>query len=327
VLVVGSLLALFCGVANSVAAALEKRESMVTDHGVRGVRLLVVLAKRPVWLMAMAFSALAWVAEAASLGLAPVPVVATLRSSGRGLLVVSGSRWLGESFTRLELLAVLLATLGGVVTAVGSTASTVSDTTLSLTMQAVVAAAAAAVTLGVSRAHSGVAKGAAVGVLFAATGIFTKQIADLFAVDGLGAVEHIVASLTLWVMIAMSVWAQNLLQGAFRQANAASVAAANAAVASIGLVVAGFLLYDERFPGGWAAAALVGGMVVSLVGTALLAITSGGAPAPVPGSQRASEGERARPPQASDVARRPANQRRSTPAHSSSNTPGETSSS
>jgi hypothetical protein len=327
VLVVGSLLALFCGVANSVAAALEKRESLVTDQRVRGVRLLGVLVRRPVWLLAMVLSALAWVAEAASLGLAPVPVVATLRSSGRGLLVVSGSRWLGESFSRLELVAVVLATLGGVVTAVGSTASTVSYTTLSLPMQAVVAAAAAAVALVVSRWHNGVTMGAAVGVLFAATGIFTKQIADLFAVDGLGAVEHIVASLTLWAMIAMSVWAQNLLQGAFRRANAASVAAANAAVASLGLVVAGFLLYGEKFPAGWAAAALVGGIAVSLAGTAMLAVTSGGSPAPgvpTPGPQ--GEGE-VYPPGASDAARRSANQRRSTPAHSSSNTPGRTSNS
>ncbi len=71
--------------------------------GETGLRLLAALARRPLWLLAMALSAVAWVGEAASLALAPVPVVATLRNAGRGLLVVGGGRWLDEHFSRLEL--------------------------------------------------------------------------------------------------------------------------------------------------------------------------------------------------------------------------------
>jgi hypothetical protein len=348
-LVIGSLLALFVGVANSVAAALEKHESMAADPTVGGLRLLGRLARRPVWLTAMGLSALSWIAEAASLGTAPVPVVATLRSSGRGLLVVGGRKWLGETFGRLELTAVTLATVGGVVTAVGATGSTVSHAVLSLPVQAGVAGGSAALAFVVSRLANGVAMGAAVGVLFAGTGVFTKQISDLFATRGLGAVEPILASLTLWAMIAMSVWAQNLLQGAFRKANAASVAAANAAVASLGLMVAGFLLYGERFPTGWAAGPLVGGIVVSLVGTVLLAMRGGrvgeekvaaaveGAEAGPPGGDGGQSGAHLGDGQLDngqldngqreEPARRPENQRRNTAAHWSPSTPGTTSNS
>src|SRR5579875_578327 len=99
----GGAFALICGLANSAAAALEKREKMRIGTGSRGLALLAILVRRPWWLLAMALSLLAWGAEAASLGLVAVPVVTSLRSLGRGGLVVIGHRWLGERFERLEL--------------------------------------------------------------------------------------------------------------------------------------------------------------------------------------------------------------------------------
>jgi drug/metabolite transporter (DMT)-like permease len=101
---------------NAGAAALEKREGMRNGTGRKGARLLAALARRPLWLVAMALSALAWSAEAASLTLAPVPVVATVRNAGRGLLVVGGGRWLQEHFSRLEVAGVVLASGGGALT-------------------------------------------------------------------------------------------------------------------------------------------------------------------------------------------------------------------
>ncbi|HXW80239.1 MAG TPA: hypothetical protein VEJ84_12115, partial [Acidimicrobiales bacterium] len=136
-LVLGSLLALLSGMLNAGAAALEKREGMRIP-GRSGFRLLAALARRPIWLLAMALSSLAWVAEAAALALAPIPVTATLRNAGRGLLVVGGGRWLGERFSRLELLGVALATAGGILTAISVVNSTVSRKLLSNLTQFVV---------------------------------------------------------------------------------------------------------------------------------------------------------------------------------------------
>jgi drug/metabolite transporter (DMT)-like permease len=307
-LVVGSLLALLSGMLNAAAAWLEKREGMRTATGRTGLRLLAALARRPAWLAAMVLSALAWVAEAASLALAPVPVVATLRNAGRGLLVVGGGRWLDERFSRLEIAGVALASAGGAITAIGAARSEVVRKPLSNWSELAVGASCtllagsvAALSSRLARAPgarrrkaAGVAAGAAVGVLFAGTGVFTKEIGDRFALYGVGGLTAVLTSPGLWMMIAMSVWAQSLLQQAFRHANAASVSAANASVASLGLIGAGFVLYHQTLPGGAGAALLVGGVVVSIAGTALLlgsqpvpaaeAGTRPGVPRPGPGT-------------------------------------------
>jgi hypothetical protein len=322
-LVVGSLLALLSGMFNAGAAALEKREGMRVP-GRSGFRLLAALARRPVWLLAMALSSLAWVAEAASLALAPIPVTATLRNAGRGLLVVGGGRWLGERFSRLELLGVAMASAGGVLTAISVVNSGVSRKLLSNLTQfevGIIFMLAAGIVAGLANwsggfgrsrgfgrrrakeAHpadqdkakyavpakdtlpardtlprgnpgrekaAGIAMGAAVGLLFAGTGVFTKEVGDRFAVYGFGALGSVLASSGLWMMLGMTIWAQSLLQQAFRHANAASVSAVNASVASLGLIGAGFVLYGEKVPHGAAAVLLVAGIAVSLAGTALL---------------------------------------------------------
>ena len=292
-LVLGSILALVSGMLNAGAAALEKREGMRIP-GRSGFRLLAALTRRPLWLLAMGLSSLAWVAEAASLALAPIPVTATLRNAGRGLLVVGGGRWLGERFSRPELLGVAMASAGGALTAISVVNSGVSRKLLSNLTQLVVGvtfmlAAGIVVALATrfgSFGHrrgeeappvnpgrekaAGIAIGGAVGLLFAGTGVFTKEIGDRFAVYGVGALKSVLASTGLWMMLAMTVWAQSLLQQAFRRANAASVSAVNASVASLGLIGAGFVLYGETVPRGAAAVLLICGIAVSLAGTALL---------------------------------------------------------
>jgi drug/metabolite transporter (DMT)-like permease len=286
-LVVGSLLALISGMFNATAAWLEKREGMRTATARQGLRLLAALARRPAWLLAMVLSAVAWVAEAASLALAPVPVVATLRNAGRGLLVVGGHRWLEERFSPLEMAGVVLASAGGAITAVGADHSQVVRKPLSNWTELIVGAScalAAGVVVFASsrwgggpgpsgdrrRQAAGVGRGAAVGLLFAGTGVFTKEIGDRFAIFGAGGLAAVLPSTGVWLMIVMSVWAQSLLQQAFRRANAASVSAANASVASLGLIGAGFALYHQNLPGGAGAGLLIGGVAVSLAGTALL---------------------------------------------------------
>jgi hypothetical protein len=282
-LVIGSLLALISGMFNAGAAGLEKREGMRSGTGRHGFGLLAVLARRPLWMLAMALSTVAWVAEAASLALAPVPVVATVRNAGRGLLVVGGGRWLEEHFSRLELAGVAMASAGGALTTISAAHTAVTRRPLSNATQLAVGVSCL-VGAGIvawwcswfarddpARARaSGVAAGAAVGLLFAGTGVFTKEIGDRFALHGARGLPSVLASAGLWLMLVMAAWSQSLLQQAFRRANAATVSAANASVASLGLIGAGFALYGQGLPRGADAIALVGGIAVSLTGTALL---------------------------------------------------------
>jgi hypothetical protein len=293
VLVLGSLLALVSGMLNAAAAALEKHQGMRTAPEHAGLRLLAALARRPLWVLAMGLSALAWACEAAALASAPVPVAATLRNAGRGLLVLGGGRWLEESFTRLEIVGVALASAGGAATAVAASSTKVVLRPLSNLTELAAGAACAVVAAAVARTAAwlarssgpgagpgvpgarrtradGVAMGTAVGVIYAGTGIFTKEIGDRFALYGARGLPLVAASLAPWLMVAMAVWAQGLIQEGFRRANAATVSAANASVASLGLIAAGFLLYGEPLPGGLDRWLLVVGMVGAIGGTVLL---------------------------------------------------------
>ena len=267
----GSALALICGLSNSAAAALEKREMLQVGVGERGLALLATLFRRRWWLLAMALSLLAWAAEAGSLGLVPVPVVTSLRSLGRGGLVVAGHRWLGERFTRIELIGVLLLAIGGVLVASsvitsGAAAPPLSDLTEVLT--AVVLSVPAWL---LARSHSGILKGAAVGVLFAATGVFTKEIADRVVRDGGAAVLKLLITPGPWLLIALSAWSLALIQHAFARANVASVSAASTTVSANGLILAGVLLYHEPLAHGAELVPLVLGIVLSAIGAVALA--------------------------------------------------------
>lgn len=271
-MIVGILLALFCGLANSGAAALEKREMITGAPGGKGVRILATLVRRPWWLFAMLLSALAWVSEALSLGLAPVPVVTTLRSAGRGGLVLAGHRWLGERFGPLELSGVVLLAVGGILTASSVIPTKAAAPPLSNMSEVVVAIACAAVAFALTRGRGGVMAGSAVGVLFVATGVFTKEIGDGFVRDGASSIIRLLETPGPWLMVALSVWALSLLQHAFAHANAATVSAAATTVSANGLILASVILYHNPLAKGLAVVILVAGIVFSALGAGALAL-------------------------------------------------------
>jgi drug/metabolite transporter (DMT)-like permease len=276
-LVAGILLCLSAGLANAVAAALEKREGMAVAGEVQRFRLLAALVRRPWWLVAMGVSVAAWLAQAGGLALVPIAAAATLLGAGRALLVVLGIRWLGERFGRLELAGVGLATLGAV--AAAATAGTeTARPELSNLVQLAVGAGALLIAVVVTRRSNGVAFGVGAGVLFAATSVYTKEIGDRVATHGLSGILLIVAGPSLWVMLLFTVLAQSYLQTAFRQMNAANVSATNAVVSMNGLVICGFALYHEPFPAGAGGVLLVLGILASAAGASLLAASAASSP-------------------------------------------------
>ncbi|MHB8296873.1 MAG: hypothetical protein ACYDH5_20150 [Acidimicrobiales bacterium] len=273
-LVAGSVLALVAGLVHSTAAAIEKSEGMAVTPSKTGFRLLAVLAGRRLWLSAMALGTLGWVAEAAALALAPMAAVAPLMAAGRALLVVLGVRFLGERFDRLQLLAVGVASAGGALAALSVPATSVSRVALPASEQVLIGvaalSAAGVLALASRRTGNGVGYGAAAGLLFAATGVYTKEVSDRFATHGLHAVLLLAASPSPWGLIALSAVAQSFLQTAFRRDNAASVSAASSAVSLIGLVVAGFVAYHQPYPAGSAGVLLAVGIAAAGLGGVML---------------------------------------------------------
>ena len=239
--------------------------------GERGLALLAILIRRPFWLLAMALSLLAWAAEAGSLGLVPVPVVTSLRSLGRGGLVVIGHRWLGERFALMELAGVLLLGVGGVVVASTVIGTDAAGAPLSGVTELLLAAGLALPAAALARSSSGILKGAAVGVLFVATGVFTKEISDRVVRHGMTGLYHVLLTPGPWLMVLMSVWSLSLAQHAFARANAASVAAASTTVSANGLIIAGVALYHQPLAHGADLVALTLGIALSAVGAIALA--------------------------------------------------------
>ena len=272
-LIAGSLLALLCGVANSAAAAIEKRESVRAPGGA-GLALLSQLVRRGWWLVAMGLSVVGWVSEAAALALAPVSVVASLRSTGRGGLVLVGHRWLGERFTRRELTGVGLLAGGGLVVALSAGGNGPPELPLSNLVEVELAAAVVGLALILRLSRRGVVAGAAVGVLYAATGIYTKEIGDRVARLAWGAVPGLALSPGPWIMIGLSVWAIGVTQRAFRRANAASVSAASTTVSGLGLIFLSAVLYERRLTPLSLALPFGFGLLMSVAGALLLAVGS-----------------------------------------------------
>lgn len=268
----GCLLAVLSGLANTGAAGLQKREGLTVAGNPGPLRLLLTLIRRPWWCAALLVSVVAWVAEAAALVLAPLAAVAPLRSAGKSLLVGVGIRWLGETFDRAELLGVVLALGGAGLAAATAVPVAVHQPLGNLTLLAVGGTAlGAALALALLARAPGY--GAAVGILFTATAIYTKEIGDRFAHEGLhlATLVALLETPDIWGLIALSAVAQGLLQRAFREVNAASVAAANAAVSTVGLVLAGVVLYGQPFPRGLAAAGLSLAIALATVGALLVA--------------------------------------------------------
>jgi hypothetical protein len=265
----GALVALVTGIAYNLGAALQKREAVEVPVGTKG--LLRRLLTRKMWLAATALSSVAWVGQVAALALAPVALVVPLLAAGSAVLVVLGVRYLHEKFRAPELAGVALVAIGAAAAGASESGSTASHIPLRMSVQILIAVVAAVCALALLRRRSAVAYGAASGFGFAAVAIYSKEIGDGFARKGFGAVPHLLASPSPYLLLASSLAGLALLQAGFQRGNAASVMAALSVPESIGPIVAGFWLYHERYPHGVAAGALPAGLACAMAGSFLLA--------------------------------------------------------
>jgi len=265
----GAVLSLAAGAGYSLAAALQKREALRVDATV--TTILGHLARRPIWLLAMAVDALAWATQAAAMALAPVAVVLPLLGAGSALLVPIGTKLLGERYRGGEIFAVLMALAGASAVAIAAGGVEPARAALPERVLLAVAAVSAGGAFLASRSRSGVAFGTTAGLLYAGTAIFTKEVGDRFAEEGAHAILTLVTSPTAWLFLLLGVAALAFVQSGLKRANAAAVVSAMTAVATALPVLAGFLLYGEKLPRGGAGALLAFGLLLSLAGMITLA--------------------------------------------------------
>lgn len=267
-LLIGAAIAVVTGIAYNAAAALQKREAVQVEPG---LGLLASLVRRKAWLAATTLSLVAWVGQVAALALAPVAVVVPLLSIGAAVLVVLGVRYLHESFRAPELLGVAMIVIGAAAAGASEAGATAGRTPLSTVTQLAVAGIALACSALALLRRTGTAYGAAAGFSFAAIAIYSKEVGDLFAERGLGAIAPLLKTPAPWLLVVMSIGGLTLLQAGFQRANAASVMAALTVPEAIGPLIAGFALYHERYPLGARAIILPVGLLAAIAGSVVLA--------------------------------------------------------
>jgi multidrug transporter EmrE-like cation transporter len=267
--VTGAFLAVAAGAGSSLAAALQKREALRVDAPV--LTILGRLARRPLWLVAMALDASSWGVLAAAMALAPIAVVLPLQGAGTALLVPIGIRLLGEKYHRHETLAILAVLAGAVAVTIAAAGLDAAKSALPGPALWAVAGVAILAAFLASRLKSGLACGATAGLLYAGTAIFTKEVGTRFADRGLAALASLALWPTAWAFLLIGLAALAFIHTGFRRSNAATVASVMMAIATALPVLCGFVLYGERIPQGAPGALLALGLVLSLAGMIALA--------------------------------------------------------
>jgi drug/metabolite transporter (DMT)-like permease len=271
------VLALGAGLCYATAAVVQQRvAAQQPDELSLSPRLIVRLARRPLWLAGIAVDLLAYLMEAAALGFGSVVVVGPLLASGLLFALPFASFRTGRRVTRREMIPAVMVTAGlalyVVVGAPGGNASHASHLDWAVAAAGVTLGAGVAVVLGRRTQVPGrraVYYGLATGIVYSLTAVLTKATVDRLG----GTVYPILAHWQLYALLLASVVGLILNQSAFQAGHVAAslpvISITNPVLSSaMGILLFGEHL-DARGLGAWIVAA--GAIVAMLVGTCWLA--------------------------------------------------------
>ncbi len=270
-------LALGAGLCYATAAVVQQRVAAQQPAELSlSVRLIVQLARRPLWLAGIAVDILAYLMEAAALGVGSVVVVGPLLASGLLFALPFASFRTGRRVTRHEMVPAVMVTAGLAlyvgVGAPGGNASHASHMDWVLAAAAVTLGAGAAVFLGRRTREPGrraVYYGLATGIVYSLTAVLTKATVDRLNGD----VYPILGHWQLYALLLASAVGLVLNQSAFQAGHVAAslpvISVTNPVLSS----AMGILLFGEHLDAqGVLAWVVAGGAIVAmLVGTCWLA--------------------------------------------------------
>jgi drug/metabolite transporter (DMT)-like permease len=192
------LLALGAALAYAAASVLQQREAYADDpRGTEsrggGIRLVLRLARRPVWLAGLAFDGLGYGLQAVALGVGELLVVQPVITSGILFALPASTWWSGRKLGRTQFVWACILALG--LTTFLLLAGTDGGKDRASSQAWLVCAAIAVPTVGISVAAAMRASGTrravlfafATGVLFGLTAALTKSSAVLLHAHGFGA--------------------------------------------------------------------------------------------------------------------------------------------
>ncbi|HEY5164344.1 MAG TPA: DMT family transporter [Acidimicrobiia bacterium] len=271
------VLALGAGLCYATAAVVQQRVAAQQPSELSlSVRLIVQLARRPLWLAGIAVDILAYLMEAAALGVGSVVVVGPLLASGLLFALPFASFRTGRRVTRREMIPALMVTAGLAlyvgVGAPGGNASHASHLDWAIAGAGVVLGAGVAVFFGRRTKEPGrraIYYGLATGIVYSLTAVLTKATVDRIGSN----VYPILGHWQLYALLIASAVGLVLNQSAFQAGHVAAslpvISVTNPVLSS----TMGILLFGEHLDAHGVAAWVVAGaaIIAMLVGTCWLA--------------------------------------------------------
>lgn len=271
------VLALLAGLCYAIASVVQQRVAAQQPEELSlSPRLVLALARRPLWLAGIGVDIAAYLLEAAALGRGSVLVVGPLLASGLLFALPFASFRTGRRVTRREMIPAVLITAGlALYVEVGSPAGTASHAShleWGVAAAIVIAATTVLVTLGRRAREPGrraTYYGIATGVVYSLTAVLTKATVDRLN----GRVLPILGHWQLYALLLASVVGLVLNQSAFQAGHVAASLPAISVTNPVLASIMGVVLFDEHLNAhGLAAWAVAGAAIVAmLVGTCWLA--------------------------------------------------------
>jgi len=270
-------LALAAGLCYALAAVVQQRvASQQADELSLSPRLILALARRPLWLLGIGIDIAAYCFEAAALGTGSVILVGPLMASGLLFALPFASFRTHQRVTRREMIPATMVTVGlAVYVVVGSPAGTTSHAShLSWVIAATVVAVTAGSFVVAGRrtrepGRRALYYGLATGVVYALTAVLTKATVDRLP----SSIVPIVGHWQLYALLAASAVGLILNQSAFQAGHVAAslpaISVANPVLAS----TMGIVLFGEHLDASGALAWVVcaAAIVVMALGVVWLA--------------------------------------------------------
>jgi drug/metabolite transporter (DMT)-like permease len=271
------VLALLAGLCYAIASVVQQRVAAQQPEELSlSPRLVLALARRPLWLLGIGVDIAAYLLEAAALGRGSVLVVGPLLASGLLFALPFASFRTGRRVTRREMIPAVLITAGlALYVEVGSPAGTASHAShleWGVAAAVVIAATTVLVTLGRRAREPGrraTYYGIATGVVYSLTAVLTKATVDRLN----GRVLPILGHWQLYALLTASVVGLVLNQSAFQAGHVAASLPAISVTNPVLASIMGVVLFDEHLNAHGLLAWLVAGaaIVAMLVGTCWLA--------------------------------------------------------
>jgi drug/metabolite transporter (DMT)-like permease len=270
------VLALLAGLGYAGASVLQQRVAAAQAPELSlSPRLLLAVARRPLWLLGVGLDIVAYLLEAAALHEGSLVTVGPLLVSGLIWVLPLSTIGTGERVTRRELVPALVVTAGlSLFVQVGSPAG--GGSSASAGAWVAVGAAVAVLVAGLvasARRQTGSRRalllGLATGVVYSFTAVLTKSAVDLLD-DGAGA---LFSHWQLYVLLALSIVGLVLNQSAFQAGHVAASLPAIAVTNPVLSCVLGVVMFGEHLDvsGPLAVSVTVLSVVAMAAGTVALA--------------------------------------------------------